>query len=145
MVQQYCHNCGKKMPQASLKFCPHCGTNLASLASTPPKEEPQKPSRASTFRQPNRERFIPQDDNDDYDAYADADGLDINISKLEVDVAIPRGAKETIGGLMAQGPVESDGFSRGNQNLSTSEIGEIIAKEGGTLRPRGKSSTDEQV
>ena len=131
---QYCHNCGKKMSQSSSKFCPFCGTNLSALSFKPPaqEEEPQK-------RAPARSSFVPfSNEDDDDDSYIDRmDRLHVNISKLDIEFGeIPK-SKDTIGGLMAQGPTNEEG--RGRSIFSEQEILENFKKEGSALRPVSKS------
>lgn len=143
---QYCHNCGQKMPQMALKFCPHCGTSLSSLASLPPKEEPvvQPKQRitAKTFK-PFTPRVALDDEDEDGDPYENAQGLNINMSELDVEIGPVSRNKETIGSLMAQGPNGED--VRGPTNLRTEEILDGLKREGSALRPvskQRKNSTD---
>jgi hypothetical protein len=122
------------MSQSSSKFCPFCGTNLSALSFKPPaqEEEPQK-------RAPARSSFVPfSNEDDDDDSYIDRmDRLHVNISKLDIEFGeIPK-SKDTIGGLMAQGPTNEEG--RGRSIFSEQEILENFKKEGSALRPVSKS------
>jgi len=133
---QYCHNCGKKMMQSSLKFCPFCGTNLNSLSAKPPEEvQVKKPidSRSSFTPFANR-----GGDDDDEDSYIDnMQRLDVRISALDVEYAPMQKNRETIGGLMTQGPTNEEG--RGRSTLSEKEILDNFQREGSALRPVVKS------
>lgn len=142
MVIQYCHNCGKKMSQASLKFCPYCGTNLNSLASQPPKDEPLVSPKQSNkmFKRPPIQATL-DDDDDDHDPYENSDGIDINISELDVEITPINRGRETIGNLMAQGPNGEE--SRMQPNLGADEILENFRKEGSALRPRNKQRNNQ--
>ncbi len=139
---QYCHNCGKKMLQSSLSFCPFCGTNLKSLLAKPPsKEEPPPPRKTmtSSFRPFSN---AVDDDDDDRDDYAHRDRLDISISELHVEIGDVRRNRETIGGLMSQGPTNEE-----RRPVSTSDpkaVIEAFRKEGSALRPRENSRQNAQ-
>jgi hypothetical protein len=145
MQSQFCHNCGKKMAQFGLKFCPHCGTNLSSLnASPPPEEEPQSTFRPRPAR-PSRpqQTFVPfagrpasvDIDDDDYDPYENAGGIEININSLDVEIGPPNRGKDTIGGLMATGPTGGDD-KRPIPQVGAKELIDSIQKEGAALRPK---------
>ena len=129
------------MLQVGVKFCPHCGTNLTSLNAQPPKEEPPDlPSsrRQSTFKPYSRPLISRpasvDEDDDDYDPYENAGGIDINISNLEVDIGPVNRGKDTIGGLMAQGPTNEEGRMR--QGPTMEQAIESLKIEGGALRPK---------
>lgn len=146
---QYCHNCGKKMLQIGVKFCPHCGTNLTSLNAQPPKEEPPEvaPSRRQNTFKPYSRPLVPRPasvdfDDDDYDPYEGAEGINVNISELEVDIGRTNQGKDTIGGLMAQGPTNEE--RRHGQALTSDEAIKSLEKEGGALRPKSTQRQNTQ-
>jgi hypothetical protein len=139
---QYCHNCGKKMPQSSLSFCPFCGTNLKSLLAKPPSKEetpPPKKTMTSSFRPFSNSV---DDDDDDRDDYANREKLDISISELDVEIGDIRRNKETIGGLMSQGPTNEE--PRQNSIGDPKAVIEAFQKEGSALRPRVNSRQNAQ-
>ena len=145
---KFCHQCGKPTHQAGGKFCPHCGTNLTSLASTPPPPEeviPQQPQRFQPRVQPPTRRPMPSrpamgsndDDDDDDDPYANAESLGFSIDALQVEVSEVPKFKETVGGLISQGPVGDLG-SRSVGKMTKKSQRDLIKQtlsEGGALRP----------
>jgi len=123
------------MPQSSLKFCPFCGTDLGNLLSKAPVQQqaaaPQK-ARANSFAP-----FSNQGEDDD-DSYIDRiERLQINISELDVEIGKPYFNKETIGGLMAQGPTNEE--KRFNPIADPNQVIENFKKEGSAIRPKVNS------
>lgn len=135
--RKFCHSCGKET-QLVAKFCPYCGTNLSSLTSTPPQDESEfkRPARPKgTFKPFAIERPNSIDEDDDYDPYENAEGIEVNISKLEVDIAPINRNKDTVGGLMSLGPAGEE--NRPTPNIiGAKEAIENFQKEGGALRPK---------
>ena len=114
-----------------------------SLAAEPPKPEvvpaPPNRDRNNTFRKPAPRRALGaniEEDDDNDDPYQNVDSLDIRIDKLDVEIARPSNHKETIGGLMAQGP--GGEAPRGRLDASPEEILEGLKREGSAIRPSSK-------
>jgi len=83
MPANYCHNCGKKALSISSKFCSECGTNLASLSSSPPPLK-KLPSYKSN------KTFVPKisainKDGDKYESIDPDDGHSVDEFSVEMD------------------------------------------------------------
>lgn len=139
-MPKFCHECGKKILDTSAAFCSGCGTSLASLAATRPAPA-VAPARATFVP------FSPTGDDDDEDLRVDrVNGLaqlNLGISSLDVEINIPKPPKETIGGLMASGPIDG---SPTRVKLTKAEKKKIdianldaFKNEGGAIRPQTNS------
>lgn len=77
------------------------------------------------------------DDDDDDDPYANAESLGFSIDALQVEVSEVPKFKETVGGLISQGPVGDLG-SRSVGKMTKKSQRDLIKQtlsEGGALRP----------
>ncbi len=70
---QFCHNCGKKIPQ-NANFCPGCGTKLSAHKAGSAAGEAHSSARTSVHSQPAQQRKVPKitvsavdDDEDEHD------------------------------------------------------------------------------
>lgn len=147
---QFCHQCGKQTPQVSVKFCPHCGTNLTSLASVAPVEEtpqqqfhqerPQRFTVRPPTRRPVGQTPIADDEENDDDPYLHAQSLDVTIDGLDIEIAKPRAFRETIGGLVASGPNDSPDIRTPTKLTKKAQKEQVKAllSEGSALRPETK-------
>ena len=132
-VQQFCHNCGKQV-QVGSKFCPACGTNLTSLASTPASSQQKQPVQTFTPFVPNAE------DDEDGDSYIDKmTHLNVRQSALQVEIVRDKALTETLGAAVLQGSQSggsSETYERNKpyQNVDAKTFQEEFKKEAGTLR-----------
>lgn len=145
LPKKYCHNCGKQSPLGA-KFCPSCGTSLASIDERPPGQpEPEtvpnrvRPRVQSTFRP----RVVGEEDDDDdtgplrADKVGSLSELGIALSSLDCELRLDPVFKETVGGLVQQGkmsgPITVDS-PRPSPSLSDKDLLAQMKIEGGTLR-----------
>lgn len=127
----FCHNCGKKIPAIDAKFCPSCGTSLASLSSKPNIQVPNQKDNIPTFTP-----FIADGEDDDEDSYIDKIvKLDIKINELQVDIIKDRPIGESLGTMFANPSKLTQIEERPKPTLQNTETFlKEFAKEAGTTR-----------
>lgn len=129
MQSKYCHHCGGQMPSIGAKFCPFCGTSLASLNAAPPPP-PQKQTQNS-LPPPSWANSDP----DDPEAYLDRmEHLNVRINKLEIEVSSPpQVVSEKLGSFAGTAVIDKSEFRQGPySNLTPEQIKEQFAKEAGS-------------
>lgn len=142
LPNKYCHNCGKLTPPVA-KFCPACGTSLASIDERPPAAPPVQPV-PNRIRPKAQATFTPmavgEDDDDDESIRADRAGslsdLGISISSLDVALQVDRPSRETVGSLVQQGQ-GMQGYQeppRVVAGIDQQAIMQQLQQEAGTLR-----------
>ena len=141
---KYCHNCGKKTTVAS-KFCPACGTSLASIDEKPPVEvaQPVNTRLQTKPTKPRVNQFMPTlvvDDDDEgiaADRVESINDLGISLAGLELDIRLDNPMKESVGNLMSQGAKMPQGYTESARSSGPSDAATVLAQiqmEAGTLR-----------
>jgi hypothetical protein len=139
MPVNYCHNCGKKAPSVSCKFCPECGTNLASLSSSPPKPE-EKLKKLKTFAPKilafnNKGKQYEEIDADDGES-VEQFTTELTGLEFETDINSSPPIKETLKQIMASPCPTSQAYPTEPQKFEYDEktFRAEFLKEAGTTR-----------